>query len=64
MGKLTPHTKYKWCNVDFQPPDNVEFCGDTRLPDLPTVNDEVPPYSLLKMFISDEMLESVVNETN
>ena len=61
MAKLTPHTKYNWRNVDFQPPD---ICGDARLPDLPTANDEVTPYSLFKMFISDEMLESVVNETN
>ena len=64
MAKLTPPTKYKWRNVDFQPPDNIEFCGDTRLPDLLTVNDKVTPYSLFKMFISDEMLEPVVNETN
>ena len=64
MAKLTPNIKYKWRNVAFQPPEKIEFCGDTKLPDLPTVNGEVTPYSLFKMFISDEMLESVVNETN
>jgi hypothetical protein len=30
MAKLTPNTKYKWRNVAFQPPEEIEFCGDTK----------------------------------
>ena len=47
------------------PPNNIEFCGDTELPELPTDRDgEVTPYGILKMFITDEMLLSVAYKTN
>ena len=62
---LTPTADYKWSDDEFVPPDNIEFCGNTELPELPTDRDgEVTPYGILKMFITDEMLQSVVDETN
>lgn len=33
---LTPSINYKWCNRTFTPPSDTEFCGNTKLPDLPT----------------------------
>ena len=50
MAKLTPIEKYQWCNTIYQPPDDVQFHGDIRLPYLPTNNGEVTSYGLFKMF--------------
>ena len=64
IARLTSLENYKWRNIKFQPPDDVEFRGNTKLPDLPTNSGEVTPYGLFKMFITDKMLESMVDETN
>ena len=56
---------YKWSDDEFMPPNNIEFCGNTKQRELPTDRaGEVTPYGILKMFITDEMLQSVADETN
>ena len=56
--------KQKWSTRKFVPPEDIEFLGDTALPELPKdEHREVSPYKLLKMFITDTMLESV-EQTN
>ena len=56
---------YKWSHDEFMPPNNIEFCGNTKQRELPTDRaGEVTPYGILKMFITDEMLQSVADETN
>ncbi len=62
IARLTSPENFKWRNIKFQPPDDVEFHGNTKLPDLPTNKGEVTLYSLCKMFITDKMLESMVDE--
>ena len=61
-GLMMKLTNYK---CTFTPPSDTEFCGNTKLPDLPTNrNGEVTPYSLLKMFLTDEMISTAVDKTN
>lgn len=63
--KITSTDNYKWRNCTFVPPADTLFRGDTKLPELPTLADgEITPYSLFKMFITVEMLQSVAEETN
>lgn len=53
-----------WRNINFEPPNDVQFLGDTILPDLPTRIGNVTPHTLFKMFITVEMLQSMVDKTN
>ena len=65
IAALTPTADYKWSDDELVPPNNIEFCGNTELPELPADRDgEVTPYGVLKTFITDEMLQSVADETN
>ena len=65
IAKLTSKENYKWRNRAFEQPNDIEFCGDTSLPELPrTKSGMVTPYSLFKMFVTDDMLESATEQTN
>jgi hypothetical protein len=64
-AELTASAKYQWRNRPFTPPDNTEFLGDTTLLDLPTAPDgQLTPYTLFKMFVTDDMLQRLADETN
>ncbi|XP_065675601.1 piggyBac transposable element-derived protein 3-like [Hydra vulgaris] len=52
---------YKWKSKNFEPLDDVTFKESEMKP---TPNSETTPFECFKLFVSDNMLNSIANESN